>query len=134
MKKQQRKNQAKKGKEKLFDNLKASGPSGQTLFRWNKRSRGRPGGCKEFCVYLLKSLKDNNYYIGQTNNVEKRLEMHNQGKVRSTKSRTPFILIGFEKYLSRNEARYREYKLKNKPSIKRKFISKLVNINEKEQG
>ncbi|MFH0891144.1 MAG: GIY-YIG nuclease family protein [Candidatus Falkowbacteria bacterium] len=78
-----------------------------------------------FKVYLLKSQKDNKYYIGQTQDIDKRLEMHNSGCVKSTKSRIPFILIGFEEFKTRDESRYREYELKTKPHKKKKFIEKL---------
>ena len=43
-------------------------------------------------VYILRSIKDNNLYIGSTNNVEVRLKQHNSGEVTSTKSRIPFTL------------------------------------------
>ena len=66
-----------------------------------------------YYVYLLKSTKDNKYYIGQTQDVAKRLERHNAGQVISTKSRRPFKLVGYETYDSRNEARWAEYNLKN---------------------
>ena len=46
-----------------------------------------------YCVYILKSLKDGNLYIGRTNDVERRLGEHNRGAVPSTKSRRPFILL-----------------------------------------
>jgi len=46
-----------------------------------------------FLVYILKSLKDNNLYIGRTNNLKRRLREHEQGKVSSTKSRRPFVLL-----------------------------------------
>ena len=84
-----------------------------------------------YYVYLLKSLKDGNYYIGQTNNIQKRLKEHNNGKVRSTKNRVPFILVGYEIYKTRNEARWREYELKHWPRRKSKFIKKLVEKYEK---
>ena len=66
-----------------------------------------------YFVYLLQSLKDNRFYIGQTDNVSRRLDDHNRGKVSSTRHRRPFILAGFEVYESRNEARWIEYNLKN---------------------
>ena len=46
-----------------------------------------------YYVYILKSLKDNNLYIGRTNNFLRRFKEHNSGKVPSTKSRKPFILL-----------------------------------------
>jgi len=58
-------------------------------------------------VYLLQSLKDQNYYIGYTNNINIRLTYHNNGKVKSTKKRIPFKLIGYEIYDTESEARWR---------------------------
>ena len=65
-----------------------------------------------FFVYILKSLKDKNLYIGSTNNLKKRYEEHNLGKVTSTKPRTPFKLIYYEAYVSEKDARHREHNLK----------------------
>jgi putative endonuclease len=79
-----------------------------------------------YYVYLLKSLKDNNYYIGQTNDVPKRLARHNSGQVISTKARRPLKLIGYRSFDSRNEARWTEYKLKNHSDRKKKFINELL--------
>lgn len=78
-----------------------------------------------YYVYLLKSLKDNKYYIGQSNNPNKRLVIHNSGQVQSTKSRTPFILVGYRSYNSRNDARWAEYNLKKHSDKKKKFIKEL---------
>ncbi|MEK7572478.1 MAG: GIY-YIG nuclease family protein [Patescibacteria group bacterium] len=49
-------------------------------------------------VYVLKSLKDKNLYIGCTSNLNRRIEYHNKGKVISTKNRKPLILIYKENY------------------------------------
>ncbi|PJE67767.1 excinuclease ABC subunit C [Candidatus Shapirobacteria bacterium CG10_big_fil_rev_8_21_14_0_10_40_9] len=65
-----------------------------------------------YWVYILKSLKDQKYYIGQTNNLEHRLAQHNSGKVRATKHRTPFVLVYKEKCYSTEEAIKREKFLK----------------------
>ncbi len=59
-------------------------------------------------VYVLKSQKDDKRYIGLTNNLEKRLALHNCGKVTATKNRRPFKLIYFEEFLDRSEAAKRE--------------------------
>ncbi|MEK7307599.1 MAG: GIY-YIG nuclease family protein [Nitrospirota bacterium] len=50
-----------------------------------------------FFVYILRSKKDGYIYIGQTNNIFKRLVKHNKGQIKSTKYRIPFELIYFEK-------------------------------------
>lgn len=84
-----------------------------------------------FYVYLIQSLKDKSYYIGQTSNINERLNQHNRGKVRSTKNRVPFKLIGFETYKTREEARYREYKLKRHSGRRKNFIRELHKRAEK---
>jgi putative endonuclease len=75
-----------------------------------------------FFVYILKSTKDNKFYIGQTNNLENRLLRHNSGKVTATRNRRPFILVYKEEYASRAEAMQREKYLKSlKGDLKRKL-------------
>jgi len=61
-----------------------------------------------FIVYILKSIKDGEYYFGHTKNLVKRLDYHNKGKVRSTKSRIPLIVHYTEKFTSKSEAFKRE--------------------------
>jgi putative endonuclease len=65
-----------------------------------------------FYVYILKSLKDHKLYIGSTNDLERRLKEHNEGKCFSTKSRVPFELIYYEGYKAEHDARKREHNLK----------------------
>jgi len=66
-----------------------------------------------YFVYIIKSLKDQKYYIGSTSDVEARLAYHNSGRQRSTKNRIPFILIYSEKFVSRSEAEVREKQIKS---------------------
>lgn len=66
-----------------------------------------------YIVYVLRSLKDQKFYIGQTNDIEKRLQRHNNGFVVSTRSRRPFILVYNESFISRAEAMRREKYLKS---------------------
>ncbi|NCO44703.1 GIY-YIG nuclease family protein [Candidatus Wolfebacteria bacterium] len=61
-----------------------------------------------YFVYILRSRKDNNVYIGITSDIERRLKQHNSGKNLSTKYRTPFDLIYSEKTENRVDARNRE--------------------------
>ncbi len=65
-----------------------------------------------FCMYILRSLKDNQLYIGSTNNLKKRLKEHNSDLVTSTKTRIPFKLVYVEGYVDEGEARHREQNLK----------------------
>ncbi|EKE16180.1 MAG: hypothetical protein ACD_11C00028G0007 [uncultured bacterium] len=54
-----------------------------------------------YFVYILQSLKDNKLYIGQTNDVNKRLERHNNGQVTATRDRKPFKIIHIESFATR---------------------------------
>ncbi len=75
-----------------------------------------------FYVYLLLSHKDNKFYIGFTENISRRVEDHNSGKVASTKHRKPFTLIYYEAYLDKRDAEGREKFLKS--GLGRKFLEK----------
>src|SRR3990172_2613943 len=75
-----------------------------------------------YYVYALRSLKDNNYYFGQTDNYKRRIGEHNSGKVISTKHRIPFELVGLKSFNSRNEARWFEYLIKHHSDKKYNFI------------
>ncbi len=67
-----------------------------------------------FYVYVLKSQKDGNCYIGSTPDLKRRLKEHNDGLVISTKPRRPFELIYYEAFKSEKDARKREHSLKLK--------------------
>ena len=55
-------------------------------------------------VYILQSLKDGRYYIGETANVDERLTFHNAGRQRSTWNRIPFRLVYSESFERGTEA------------------------------
>lgn len=61
-----------------------------------------------FTVYILKSLKDLRTYVGYTSNFERRFNEHNSGLVKSTKHRTPLILLFKEEFQTIKEAKNRE--------------------------
>ena len=71
-------------------------------------------------VYVLFSGKDNNFYIGYTQNLEKRLQEHNAKKNFSTKYRLPLKLIYVETCLNEEDAKRREDYLKT--SQGRRFL------------
>lgn len=73
-------------------------------------------------VYILRSEKDNKYYVGMTQNLEVRLKYHNSGKVRSTKDRIPLKIVYLEKYNTKEEARKRELYLKSYRGSREKLI------------
>ena len=76
-------------------------------------------------LYILQSLKDLGYYIGITDDVDKRIKEHNQGKTKSIKNRIPFVLKYLEKYNIKTEARKREILLKKNYQIRKELLSKL---------
>jgi putative endonuclease len=63
-------------------------------------------------VYVLRSMKDRNLYIGMTSDLQARISSHNCGRVRSTKARRPLKLVYSEEFSSKTEARRRELFLK----------------------
>jgi putative endonuclease len=67
-----------------------------------------------YYLYVLKSNKDGNAYIGSTNDLERRMQEHNNGEVQSTKPRRPLELVYYEAYKAQKDARLRESKLKLK--------------------
>lgn len=77
-----------------------------------------------YLVYVLKSEKDGNLYVGCTSDIEKRIKYHNKGRVFSTKNRRPLILIYKEEYLDKYQAYNKEkyYKTaKGKRELKNKI-------------
>jgi putative endonuclease len=78
----------------------------------------------QFIVYVLKSSKDRKRYTGMTTNMVRRLQEHNEGKVRSTKARIPFVVIYQEQFNTRLEARSREKYFKT--AAGRRFLSKVI--------
>lgn len=64
-------------------------------------------------VYAIYSLENNRIYVGQTENIEKRLKEHNSGQTRSTKPYIPWELFYQEHCENRADARLREIYLKH---------------------
>lgn len=61
-----------------------------------------------YYTYVLRSKVDNKLYIGFTADLKVRWRMHQDGAVRSTKSRRPFVLIYYEACLDKDKALKRE--------------------------
>ncbi|MBI2047763.1 MAG: GIY-YIG nuclease family protein [Parcubacteria group bacterium] len=58
----------------------------------------------KYYVYILQSTKDQSYYTGITENIEKRLEKHNSGGSRYSSSKKPFTLIWFCVFSNKEKA------------------------------
>jgi len=76
-----------------------------------------------FAVYAIKSLSSNRIYIGQTNDVWRRLDEHNRGIVRSTKMVKPWEIVAIQMVKNRSEARWIEKRLKRSKGMREKWMS-----------
>lgn len=65
-----------------------------------------------YYVYVLRSRKDNGFYIGFSDDLRRRLKKHNSGMVVSTKVRRPFEIIYYEACINKTDALHREIYLK----------------------
>lgn len=52
-------------------------------------------------VYVMRSEKDQRFYVGMTSDVSRRLKEHNSGKTRSTKAYRPWVLFFTEVLMMR---------------------------------
>jgi putative endonuclease len=78
-----------------------------------------------FYTYILFSEKLGKYYIGSTDNLERRLHEHNSGKTTFTRTGIPWALVYHESYESKPEAYRREVYIKKQKSVK--YIKSLLN-------
>lgn len=64
-----------------------------------------------FSVYAIKSC-NGRIYVGQSQDMERRLEAHNNGLVASTKADRPWTLFKAAEFDTREQARFFEWQLK----------------------
>ena len=74
-------------------------------------------------VYVLR-CSDNSLYTGWTNNLERRIKAHSNGRgAKYTRARLPVELVYFEEFEDKIEAMKREYAIKQ---LKRKEKLELI--------
>jgi putative endonuclease len=78
-----------------------------------------------YYFYVLKSELDNKFYYGSTNDLKRRLNEHENGKVTSTMYRLPIKLVYYEAYLALEQARLREKQVKESGSIRAALIRRI---------
>ncbi|HJX59098.1 hypothetical protein A2V61_03220 [Candidatus Woesebacteria bacterium RBG_19FT_COMBO_47_8] len=88
-----------------------------------------------FFIYILRT-SSNTLYVGQTNNLEKRLKEHRKSSLKSAKYLryfSSFALVYSEKYQTRKEAVTREIQLKSWTKAKKEALvnSKSTLSNQK---
>ena len=66
-----------------------------------------------FYVYILRSKRNKDIYIGRTGDLRKRFQQHNQGLVTATRPNIPWSLIYYEAYKHKKDTILRERQLKN---------------------
>ena len=81
-------------------------------------------------VYILYSVVADRYYVGQTSNLEERLDKHNKGESRYTKFGIPWKLMYREGFETRSEAMQREKKLK--ASKNREHLRRVIHTSRNE--
>lgn len=81
-----------------------------------------------YFVYILRT-SSNTLYIGQTNNLERRLKEHNENSKKSAKYMryfSSFELVYTEEFESRSEAMKREVQLKKLTKAKKEALIKTL--------
>ena len=73
-----------------------------------------------YFVYLIGCYKNNKLitYVGYTNNLNKRLKLHNEGRGAKFTRGKRWRLLYKEKYLTKSEALSREYSIKKNRKIR----------------
>ena len=80
-------------------------------------------------TYML-ICKDKTYYIGYTNDLEKRIKAHNEGKgAKYTKGRGPVELVYYEEYEDKTAAMRREWEMKQLTRTQKEILSKSKSIS-----
>lgn len=78
-------------------------------------------------TYIVR-CSDGTYYTGWTNDIEKRMKAHNEGKgAKYTKTRRPVVLMYYESFHTKEEAMRREWEIKQ---LKRREKEKLMGNGE----
>lgn len=83
-----------------------------------------------YYVYILQSKINNRLYAGRTDDIERRINEHQQGKVWTTKRMLPIELIFFEAFKNKQDSIRRERYLKTskgKSSLKQIIRESLKN-------
>ncbi|WP_349409050.1 GIY-YIG nuclease family protein [Pseudalkalibacillus sp. SCS-8] len=87
-------------------------------------------GDEEYCVYILE-CNDGSLYTGYTNDIEKRVCAHQQGKgAKYTRGRTPVELVYLEYHRTKSDALKAEYKIKQLKKTEKKRLILMKEQND----
>ena len=86
----------------------------------------------KYYVYLILSKKYNKYtsYVGYTNNIEKRLYLHNNSKGAKFTRGKSWQLAYSKQYKNKVVAMKEEYKLKNNIKLREKIKKDFIQYNQ----
>ena len=79
---------------------------------------------ENYYTYIIESITNQRWYIGHTNDIDRRLSEHNSGQNKSTKGKGPWKLIflrTFDNNLDANKFELKLKKLRNKKFIKTEY-------------
>ena len=87
---------------------------------------------EKFYVYLIANFNNKKIitYVGWTNNLKKRLQLHNSGKGAKFTRGRKWILIFKKKLLSKKKAMQFEYKLKKDRKVRKVIINKFISTTQ----
>ena len=87
---------------------------------------------EKFYVYLIANFNNKKIisYVGWTNNLKKRLQLHNSGKGAKFTRGRKWILIFKKKLLSKKNAMQFEYKLKKDRKARKDIINKFISTTQ----
>ncbi len=114
------------GKIPKVDFQKLSSCNGAIVYR--QPEAGPPMaelGSNMHYVYIIQSLAKNWKYIGSTDNIGRRLMMHNSGATKSTKAHRPLKLLYSESFDTKTEALKREIFLKKNFKAREEIYNKI---------
>ena len=85
-------------------------------------------------TYILR-CRDGSLYTGWTNNLERRLACHNEGKgAKYTRTRRPVELAYYEAFQTKEEAMRREWEIKHMTRKRKILLIEHRSDNEKAEG
>ncbi|NBU53987.1 MAG: GIY-YIG nuclease family protein [Proteobacteria bacterium] len=87
---------------------------------------------EKFYVYLIANFNNKKIitYVGWTNNLKKRLQLHNSGKGAKFTRGRKWILIFKKKLVSKKKAMQFEYKLKKNRKARKVIINKFISTTQ----
>ena len=87
---------------------------------------------EKFYVYLIANFNNKKIitYVGWTNNLKKRLQLHNSGKGAKFTRGRKWILIFKKKLVSKKKSMQFEYKLKKNRKARKVIINKFISTTQ----